>query len=247
MTTVLMIGHMPRWRDRRTTALLAAKGCHITWLCPAAGDQLPRDLGPFHAMAVLGGPQYVHYAADPEHAYLAEEMRVIERWLRTGRPLLGICLGAQLLAATLGAEVKEHPAGLTEIGYYKVWPTAAGSELIPDPLQVYHWHYHGFALPQGAELLARGEIFPDQAFRYDGAAYGLQFHPDTTPEEIDEWTRLLEEQLNSPGAHKRTRQIEEIPLYDHLLVDWFSGFLDHWLKPTRDLATFRQSVGTTTC
>ena len=239
MTSVLMIGHMPRWRDRRTTALLAAKGCRITWVCPAAGEALPRDLHAFHAMVVLGGPQYVHYAADPVHAYLAEEMRTIERWLETARPFLGICLGAQLLAATLGAKVGEHPAGLAEIGYYRVRPTPAGSALIPDPLQVYHWHYHGFALPKGAELLARGEIFPNQAFHYDGAAYGLQFHPDTTPEEIDEWTRRLEEQLNCPGAHERARQIKEIPLYDEILVDWFSNFLDHWLKPARDPATLR--------
>lgn len=247
MTSVLMIGHMPRWRDRRTTELLEGKGCRVTWLCPAAGDAVPSDLSPFQAMVVLGGPQYVHHAGDPEHAYLVEEMRMIERWLDTGRPLLGICLGAQLLAATLGAEVGEHPQGLAEIGYYRVRPTASGSGLIPDPLQVYHWHYHGFALPQGAELLARGEIFPNQAFRYGGAAYGLQFHPDTTPEEIDRWTGLLEEQLASPGAHDRARQMKEVVLYDHGLTDWFSGFLDDWLRPARDLATLRQSIDATTC
>ena len=70
MTSVLMIGHMARWRDRRTTALLAAKGCHVTWRCPAAGDALPCDLTAFQAMVVLGGPQYVGNADEHEYAYL---------------------------------------------------------------------------------------------------------------------------------------------------------------------------------
>ena len=103
MTSVLMIGHMPRWRDRRTSALLTGKGCETTWLCPAAGEPLPRDLSLFQAMVVLGGPQYVYNADEADHTYLADEMRAIERWLRTEKPFLGICLGAQLLAATMPA------------------------------------------------------------------------------------------------------------------------------------------------
>ena len=248
MTPVLMIGHMARWRDRRTTALLEAKGCAVTWLCPAAGHPLPRDLAPFAAMVVLGGPQNVCDASAPEHPYLLEEMRLIEGWLHTERPLLGICLGAQLIAATLGAEVAPHPGGHAEIGYYPVRPTAAGSVLMPDPLQVYQWHYQGFELPLGAELLARGGgAFPNQAFRYDANAYGLQFHPDTTPEEIETWTALFESQLAVPGAHPRLRQMKEIAFYDSGLHAWFGGFLDHWLQPARDLSSLSQSLGATTC
>jgi GMP synthase (glutamine-hydrolysing) len=245
MTSVLMIGQMARWKDRRTTALLSAKGCSIVSVCPAEGEPLPRDLARFDAMVVLGGPQNVRDADDPEHAYLNAEMRAIEAFLRTGRPLLGICLGSQLLAATLGAEVGEHRQGLAEIGYYPVRPTAAGARLIPDPLQVYHWHYQGFALPRGAELLARGDAFPNQAFRYGETAYGLQFHPDTTPEEIEEWTQLLEDQLSTPGAHPRSRQMEEVGIYNATLYEWFSGFLDHWLQPIRDLTSLRQNLGAT--
>jgi GMP synthase (glutamine-hydrolysing) len=246
MTQILMIGHMARWKDRRTTALLAAKGCSIVSVCPADGEPLPRDLVRFDAMVVLGGPQNVADVADPEHAYLNDEMRTIEAFLRMERPLLGICLGSQLLAAALGAEVGAHPNGLAEIGYYPVRPTPAGSAVIPDPLQVYHWHYQGFALPRGAELLARGDIFPNQAFRYGATAYGLQFHPDTTPEEIVEWTRLLEDQLSTPGAHARRRQIEEIELYNVTLYEWFSAFLDRWLEPARNLSSLNQNLGATT-
>ncbi len=232
MTSVLMVGHMARWKDRRTTALLTAKGCSVASICPAAGEPLPQDLSPYQAMLVLGGPQNVCDAADPEHAYLIEEMRAIEAFLRTGRPLLGICLGAQLLASTLGAEVGEHPEGIAEIGYYPVQPAQAGSPLIPDPLQVYHWHYQGFSLPPGAELLARGVgAFPNQAFRYGDGVYGLQFHPDTTPEEIEELTLLFEAHLSAPGAHDRSRQLKEIALYDRTLLNWYSYFLDDWLKP----------------
>jgi GMP synthase (glutamine-hydrolysing) len=245
MRSVLMIGHMPGCKDRRTTELLTAKHCSITSICPAAGDAIPRDLTRFDALVVLGGPQNVADASDPQHAFLKEEMRTIEAFLRMERPLLGICLGSQLLAATLGAEVGEHPEGFAEIGYYPVRPTQAGSHLMPDPLQVYQWHYQGSALPHGAELLARGDIFPNQAFRYGETAYGLQFHPDTTPEEIKEWTLLYEEQLSSPGAHPRSRQIEEIGSFNSTLYEWFSGFLEHWLQPSRDLSSLRQSLGAT--
>ena len=98
MTRVLMIGHLARWRDRRTTDLLSAKGCAVTWLCPAAGDPLPRDLDSFQALVILGGPQNVCDRTDPAHSYLVEEMRLLEAWLAADRPLLGICLGAQLVA-----------------------------------------------------------------------------------------------------------------------------------------------------
>jgi GMP synthase (glutamine-hydrolysing) len=245
MTEILMIGHMARWKDRRTTGLLAAKGCSIAWVCPAAGDPLPRDLARFDGLVVLGGPQNVADAADPQHAYLVEEMKTIEAFLGNGRPLLGICLGSQLLAATLGAEVGEHPQGRAEIGYYPVRPTPAGAGLIPDPLQVYHWHFQGSTLARGAELLARGEMFPNQAFRYGRTAYGLQFHPDTTPAEIEEWTQLLEEQLSTPGAHPRARQIAEIGVFDSTLSNWFSGFLDHWLAPVRHFSTLSQTLDAT--
>ena len=100
-------------------------------------------------------------------------------------------------------------------------------------------------MPRGAELLASGEIFPNQAFRYGSAAYGLQFHPDTTPEEITEWTLLYEGQLSSPGAHPRSRQIAEIGTYNAALYEWFSGFLDRWLQPIGDLSSLTQSLGAT--
>jgi GMP synthase (glutamine-hydrolysing) len=247
MTSVLMIGHMARWKDRRTTSLLSAKGCEVAWVCPAAGEPLPRELDRHDAMVVLGGPQNVADAADRAHDYLVEEMRAIEAFLGTGRPLLGICLGSQLIAATLGAKVAPHPEGHAEIGYYPLRATEPGRGLIPDPLQVYQWHYQGFELPRGAELLATGEIFPNQAYRYGIAAYGLQFHPDTMPEEIDEWTQLFADQLTIPGAHRRDRQMEEIALYDAPLCGWFSTFLDHWLQPLRDLSSLKQSLATTSC
>jgi GMP synthase (glutamine-hydrolysing) len=245
MTSVLMIGHMPGWKDRRTTELLAGKGCSITSICPAAGDAIPRDLARFEAMVVLGGPQFVADAADPQHGFLTQEMRMIESFLRLDRPLLGICLGSQLLAATLGAEVGEHPDGAAEIGYYPVRPTSAGAALLPDPLQAYQWHYHGWTLPRGAELLARGEIFPNQAFRYGKAAYGLQFHPDTTPEEIKEWTLLYEDQLSTLGAHPRSRQMAEIGIYNATLYEWFGRFLERWLQPIGHLSSLTQSLGAT--
>mgnify|MGYP003693624573 CR=1 FL=1 len=78
--------------------------------------------------------------------------------LREQRPFLGICLGAQMLAMQLGAQVAPHPQGRAQIGYYPIRPTPAGLAICPNwPDHVYHWHREGFELPVGAELLAEGE------------------------------------------------------------------------------------------
>lgn len=227
--TILMLGHMVRWKDQRATTMLEAKGCRVEWCCPAAGDVVPGSVDGYDGMVVLGGAQNVADAADPQHAYLNDEMRLIERWLAAERPLLGICLGAQLLAATLGAKVGAHGEGRVEIGYFPIRPTAAGARFMPDPLVVYHWHYQGFDLPEGAELLAVGEDFPNQAFRY-GAAYGLQFHAEATPEQIRAWIGLLAPELTRTGAQSARRQLAELPRYDPPLAAWLDRFLDLWIK-----------------
>ena len=86
--------------------------------------------------------------------------------LREQRPFLGICLGAQMLAKQLGARSRRIRKALTQIGYYPIRPTAAGTRVCPNwPEHVYHWHREGFELPAGAELLAEGDDFPVQAFR----------------------------------------------------------------------------------
>lgn len=227
---ILMVAHTLKWREQRTIPLLEAKGCEIDWRCPALGDALPTDMRDHVGMIVLGGLQNVEDAADPKHGYLVEELRAIERCLCAARPFLGICLGAQMLAATLGARVARHPEGQAEIGYRALRATPAGSEIIPDGLHVYHWHYQGFDLPRGAQLLAEGDTFRHQAYRYGRCAFGIQFHAEATAEMIAGWTREAESSLNVPGAHPRERQLADMVRHDAPLAAWLDRFLSFWLE-----------------
>ena len=127
-----------------------------------------------------------HRARRPESAndvnskpYLRRELDWIERHVADDHRFLGICLGGQMLARALGARSKP-PDEIDEMGYYPVHPTPSGAELIPVGLHVYHWHKEGFEFPAGAELLARGEAFPHQAYRYGSKIYGLPFNAEVT-------------------------------------------------------------------
>ena len=105
--------------------------------------------------------------------------------------------------ARSAAAVLLHPAGHAEIGYYPIRPTAAGLALVDSwPEQVYQWHREGFDLPGHAELLAEGETFEVQAFRYK-RAYALQFHPDVTHAMMHRWTTRGHVRLEMPGAKPR--------------------------------------------
>jgi len=133
---------------------------------------------------------------------------------RKKKPFLGICLGGQMLARQLGGRVYPHPQGHAEIGYYPIHPTALGRSICePWPDHVYQWHREGFDLPIGAELIAAGDSFPVQAFRYAAAAYALQFHPDVTHATICRWTTRGNERLSLPGAKPRAGPISPIAPY----------------------------------
>jgi GMP synthase (glutamine-hydrolysing) len=121
---------------------------------------------------------------------LRDELGVIERALRKQTPLLGICLGSQLIAKALGAKVYRN--GELEIGWEPVWLTGAGEQDaifhgVSSPEVFFHWHGETFDLPAGATWLARSEKCRHQAYRYGQNVYGLQFHPEITPEMIADW------------------------------------------------------------
>lgn len=136
-------------------------------------------------MIVLGGPIGVHDTDG--YPFLFNEKQAIAHRLRIGRPLLGICLGAQLIAEQLGAEV--GPMGAVEIGYAPLTLTAEGldSPLRPlDGVPVLHWHGDAFAIPDGTRHLARTADFPNQAFCTD-TTLALQFHLEADYRAIERW------------------------------------------------------------
>ena len=149
------------------------------------GAPLPEECG---ALIVMGGPQSAN------DAELRGEVRLIERAIAAGKPVLGICLGAQLIAKALGARVYKNP--VLEIGWGQVHFTAAaqgdpvlGTLASPhsNPCTFFHWHGETFDIPTSATWLAYSDKCKHQAFCFGPDVYGIQFHPEITPEMIVDW------------------------------------------------------------
>ena len=224
---VILIAQPIGRRDDRASSYLAERGYQTQWCCPGKGEALPAP-GPEHVGAIVyGGAESAN--DDAAKPYLRTELDWIERWLETGKPFLGICLGGQMLARVLGARVDPHPEAFYEIGYVPI-ETAAGADGFLDGIShVYHWHHEGFTVPAGAELLAEGPVFPNQAFRYGANAYGLQFHPEVPVAVMTRWMTEASHQLARPNAHPKARQLADAERYDALLEAWMRNFLDRWL------------------
>jgi GMP synthase (glutamine-hydrolysing) len=153
-------------------------------------DAQPR-LDGYQGLIVLGGPMNVDQT--DAHPHLETEVRAIDDALERGLPVLGICLGAQLLAKALGARVEPNPE--KEIGWYDVSVTPEGKR---DPLfahfdeseRLFQWHGDTFAIPDGAVRLASSAACANQAFRYGDCAYGLQFHLEVDQPLVERWLKI---------------------------------------------------------
>lgn len=178
---------------------LEKRGVPFSLLKPCEGDELPPAAG-FRAIIVLGGAMGVHDTA--EHPFLDGVKRFIREAVEAHVPLLGICLGGQLLADVLGARVTSGACG--EKGSLTVSLTPEGER---DPLfagvcrtfATFQWHNDTFAIPRGGVLLASSPVCTAQAFRAGETAYGLQFHPEVTAAIVDTWARWTPETAPEAG------------------------------------------------
>lgn len=229
---VLVVLHQEHSNPGRIGCLLRALGYSLDIRRPRFGDPLPRTMEAHDAAIIFGGPMS---ANDPD-AYIRAEIDWIGRPLIEDKPFLGICLGAQMLARHLGHKVGPHPQGRVEVGYYPIRPTAPAREVWADvfPRKVYQWHGEGFELPRGATLLAEGDDFEAQAFRYGARAYGLQFHPEVTYQMMCRWTTGGCERLCMPGALPREQHFRDWYLHDSDVGRWLETFLKSWIAPAPD-------------
>jgi GMP synthase (glutamine-hydrolysing) len=225
---ILIVVHQETSTPGRVGVKLARRGCALDIRRPCLGHALPASLEGYSGVVVFGGPMSANDCHDLQ--FIRQEIDWLAVPLREQVPYLGICLGAQLLCRHLGGAVTAHPEGRAEIGYYPIRATAAGAAYGPWPGMVYHWHREGFSLPAGAVLLAEGDSFPHQAFRYGPTAFGIQFHPEVTLAMMHRWTVRAAHRFVLPGAQPREAHLEGRLIHDHAVDHWLDQFLDHWLS-----------------
>jgi GMP synthase (glutamine-hydrolysing) len=223
---ILIVLHSEASTPGRIGMMLEHKGCSLDIRRPILGDQLPATMDGHEGAVIFGGPMS---ANDPDD-YIKTEIDWIGVPLKANKPFLGVCLGAQMMSKHLGGTVGPHTDGYVEIGYYPIKPTSDGQCHGPWPEIVYHWHREGFTLPRGATLLATGETFENQAYRFGPNAYGIQFHPEVTRLTMHRWTVSGAHRFVLKGAQHGRQHLDDQILYDAPVKAWLSTFLDHWLN-----------------
>ncbi|HEX6637887.1 MAG TPA: gamma-glutamyl-gamma-aminobutyrate hydrolase family protein [Steroidobacteraceae bacterium] len=200
MRKLLVFQHSAREPLGVLDPMLRQAGFRIRYVNFSRQPDFRPDVSRYHALVVLGGPMNVDQ--QDRHPHLATEIAVIQEALARGIPILGICLGAQLLAAALGANVQ--PNTVREIGWYRLHATAAAGG---DPLcrhlgehHVFQWHAYTFDLPPGAVHLASTPTCPNQAFRHGDRAWGLQFHLEADLPLIQKWLQVPEYKAEAEAA-----------------------------------------------
>lgn len=204
MSTAIVLQHVPHEGPGRIVPVFRDFGIPVEIRRLDKGDQVPQDIDELRVLVVMGGPMGVSDIGNPRFPFLAEEVELLRKMIAADRPVLGICLGAQLLAHAAGAKVGPNlagdpPAPAPEIGWGPITlPFPGGTEPIvmgvPDGAPMFHWHFDTFDLPRlpsptapssptpgpppptGSVLLASTRLCRNQAFRFKDHLFGFQFH-----------------------------------------------------------------------
>jgi GMP synthase (glutamine-hydrolysing) len=201
---VMIVQHVDCEKPGLILRFLEENGIAVGFVRGFDGQKVPREMGNACGLVVMGGPMGVYESG--RYPYLVDEMRLIESALRESKPVLGVCLGSQLLASALGSPVTKGRQ--KEIGWF---PVALRSEAAADALwhgversfTALHWHGDVFDLPRGAVHLASSELTACQAFCYGRNAYGLLFHIEATAETLAGMTEAFPEELAEACASGR--------------------------------------------
>jgi GMP synthase-like glutamine amidotransferase len=172
------------------------------------------DMAPYDMLLIMGGEMNVYQ--EDQHPWLADETHLIRRAVEADKAVLGVCLGGQLLAKALGARV--HISGAHEMGLVPLALTDEGQAdpffaQLPAPAAV-EWHDDTFDIPTGAVRLASSAACANQAFRYGWRAYGLQFHPEVSPEMLTTWFAGFTKQPPDAAPFRSAVDANEVILRD---------------------------------
>jgi GMP synthase-like glutamine amidotransferase len=171
---------------------------------------------------VMGGPMSVN--DEDDFPWLVQEKKFIRNAIHLGKPVLGICLGAQLIACAMGSKVYKNSE--TEIGWFPVQSVSTSNSSLfsfPSSLDVFHWHGETFDLPPGATILASSEGCKNQAFQLGSSVIGLQFHLETTPESAKELVRNCRDELIQSKCVQTEEQILSIDTERYVSINNLMG------------------------
>jgi GMP synthase (glutamine-hydrolysing) len=228
MTRVLVLQHTPFETPGSIGEALTSNCVELETIRVFEGDSVPSTPEAWDGLLVLGGPMAV-YEQD-RWPHIGEEIRLVKRAVELDIPVLGICLGSQILAAALGAQVAKGPH--MEIGWMSVDMTAAAASdplfgIAPARWMVFHWHGDQIALPEGATLLCSSEVTPCQAFRYGERTYGIQFHPEATDAIVEGMIEGFRDELAEEGIPPEivlegaARYVEALkPVCENIALKW---------------------------
>ncbi|MEO6598895.1 MAG: gamma-glutamyl-gamma-aminobutyrate hydrolase family protein [Polyangiaceae bacterium] len=215
MRKAVVLKHVEFEGPSRIATLLAERECSIDTRSLYRGDPVPTRLSQDQLLIVMGGPMGVADLESPQFPFLKRELELIHSCIAMGSPVLGVCLGSQLLAHAAGASVYEMKNGTQrqyEVGWGPVrFQHATGEAVlsgVPNEATLLHWHGDTFDLPNGAQLLASTDICKHQAFRLGQRSFGLQFHCETTGEDVETWLTADDGFItaaNGEGAADRIR------------------------------------------
>jgi GMP synthase-like glutamine amidotransferase len=205
----------------------ASRGDEVEEWSLASGKPPSHPLDEYGAVWLFGGVVNTH--EEDDHPWLREENLLIRSFLERGTPMLGVCLGGQLIAKATSAPVTRAP--VPEIGFHEVWLTRQATDdplfgWLPERIMTLQWHYYRFEVPAGGVTLAANTVCP-QAYRLGELAWGLQFHPETTRED---WLRWIGEWDSMSG-------VDRTGFDPDLLREETELYMDGWNELGRELAT----------
>jgi GMP synthase (glutamine-hydrolysing) len=191
------LAHIGDWAKHRGLNITATRLHH--------GEQLP-ELDSLDWLVVMGGPMNIY--EETEHPWLADEKEFIRKEIEAGKTVVGVCLGAQLIAHVLGAKITRNSH--TEIGWFPVHQTKAAKALpmfkdLPETFTAFHWHGDRFDIPEGATRILESEACAEQSFLYTDRVLALQCHLEETEESVQHLLDNFEHEM-TPGPYVQSVQ-----------------------------------------